>query len=348
MNPMSELPAVKVVEGCRPNDIPPEVLGSDEPVLLKGLVSEWPAVTTCKRSLPEAAQYLSRFWTNELVTVYVSEDNEGRFFYNDDFTGFNFRAGTAHFGQVMQKLAEHSGSDGQAIYMGSTNVDRWLPGFREENDVAMPSKDGLVSIWIGNRTRISAHYDFPDNIACVVAGERRFTLFPPEQIENLYVGPIDRTPSGQAISLVDFNNPDFEKFPRFAEALKHAQICDMEPGDAIFLPSMWWHHVESFSAYNILVNYWWNEASADTGSPFDVLLHALLVIRDMPPRQREAWRIMFDNYVFSQHGDPLAHLPPETHGTLGRHDARAKQQIRMMLLGLLSRQAGLRPPHSAR
>ena len=325
---MSELPAVRVVEGCRPNDIPPDVLGSDEPVLLKGLVSEWPAVTTCKRSLPEAAQYLSRFWTNELVTVYVSEENDGRFFYNDEFTGFNFRAGTAHFGQVMQKLAEHSGSDGQAIYMGSTNVDRWLPGFREENDVAMPSKDGLVSIWIGNRTRISAHYDFPDNIACVVAGERRFTLFPPEQIENLYVGPIDRTPSGQAISLVDFNNPDFEKFPRFAEALKHAQICDMEPGDAIFLPSMWWHHVESFSAYNILVNYWWTGNPATTSSPSAALMHGILALRDLPERQRAAWKMLFDHYVFSADSSVYEHIPEAGRGCLAPLDESTTQILR--------------------
>jgi len=325
MKSISDLPAVKVVEGCKPNDIPPEVLGSDEPILLKGLVSEWPAVATCGSSLPEAAQYLSRFWTNELVTVYVSDVNDGRFFYNDEYTGFNFGAGTAHFGQVMQKLGEHPGSEGQAIYMGSTNVDRWLPGFREENDVAMPSDDGLVSIWIGNKTRISAHYDFPDNIACVVAGERRFTLFPPDQIENLYIGPIDRTPSGQAISLVDFNNPDCEKFPRFAEALEHATVSEMGPGDAIFIPSMWWHHVESFSAYNILVNYWWTSTPS---SPSAALMHGILALRDLPERQRAAWKGLFDYYVFSADDSVFEHIPEAGRGCLAPLDESTSKTLR--------------------
>jgi Cupin-like domain len=328
MTAPSELRAVSVVEGCKPGDISSEVLDSDEPVLLRGLVAEWPAVAACAKSLPDAAQYLSRFWTNELVTVYVSDDNDGRFFYNDEFTGFNFRAGTAHFGQLMQKLNEHPGGDGQAIYMGSTNVDRWLPGFRNENDVAVPSDAGLASIWIGNKTRISAHYDFPDNIACVVAGERRFTLFPPDQIDNLYVGPIDRTPSGQAISLVDFNKPDFNKYPRFAEALKHAFVCELQPGDAIFVPSMWWHHVESFSAYNILVNYWWTPNSSQTSSPTAALMHGILALRDLPERQRRAWKKIFDYYVFSADSSVYEHIPQAGRGCLAPLDEKTIQTLR--------------------
>ena len=115
-------------------------------------------------------------------------------------------------------------------------IDRWLPGFRDNNDIPIPFPDPLVSFWLGNQTSISAHYDFPDNMACVVSGERRFTLFPPEQVSNLYVGPVDQTPSGQAISMVDFRNPDLHKFPKFAQALEHAQIAEMKAGDALFIP----------------------------------------------------------------------------------------------------------------
>ena len=323
---LAELPAVEVVEGCDPANIPEHVTASDVPVLLKGLVADWPAVKACNESLPGAAKYMSQFWTNELVTVYVSEDNDGKFFYNDEFTGFNFRAGTAHMGEVFQKLGEHPGDQGMAIYVGSTNVDRWLPGFRKENDIAMPG-DGLVSIWVGNKTRISAHYDFPDNIACVVAGKRRFTLFPPEQIDNLYVGPIDRTPSGQAISLVDFENPDLERFPRFAEALKHGVVADMEPGDAIFVPSMWWHHVQSFSDYNILINYWWTSAGTLTSSPSAALMHGILAVRDLPERQRLAWQKIFEHYVFSADESVYEHIPEAGRGCLTTLDKKTAKML---------------------
>ena len=335
MSHVADIPAVRVVEHCRPDQIPDEVLGSDVPLLLKGLVADWPAVKTCRASLPDAARSLSQFWTNAPITVYVSDENQGRFFYNEDCSGFNFRSGQAYLPQLMAKLHENQGDEGQAIYMGSTNVDQWFPGFRGENDLDLPA-EGLVSMWIGNQTRISAHYDFPDNIACVVAGQRRFTLFPPEQIGNLYVGPVDRTPSGQAISMVDFSNPDFDRFPRFAEALEHALVCDMEPGDAIFIPSMWWHHVEAFSPYNILVNYWWITSKANGGSPRDALIHAMLAVRDLPERQRKAWKKIFDHYVFEADESVVDHIPEPGRGCLAPLDEKTALALREELIKRLT------------
>ena len=272
MTTMSNISRVDVVEGLTPQSIPADVFESDKPLLLKGLVKNWPAVLPCSQSLEAAAKYLSDFWSEKPVTVYVGDGIDGRFSYNEDFTGFNFRSGTAHLGQVFQKLAEHRDLESShSIYVGSTAVDRWLPGFRAQNDLAVPADDALVSFWMGNRTRISAHFDFPDNVACVVAGKRRFTLLPPDQIDNLYVGPLDRTPAGQAISLVDFSKPDFERFPKFKKALEFAVSYDLGPGDAIFIPSMWWHHVESFSPFNLMINYWWCNSPPAMGSPMTAL-----------------------------------------------------------------------------
>ena len=99
---MTALPvpaAVEVLEGCSPGAIPARVFESEVPLLLKGLVAGWPAVAACRQSLAAAASYLSGFWIQQPVTVYVGDAGiEGRFFYNDDFTGFNFKSGKAHLG----------------------------------------------------------------------------------------------------------------------------------------------------------------------------------------------------------------------------------------------------------
>ncbi|WP_204333426.1 cupin-like domain-containing protein, partial [Proteus mirabilis] len=84
-----------------------------------------------------------------------------------------------------------------------------------------------------NRTSISTHFDASDNIACVAAGRRRFTLFPPDQTANLYIGPLDHNVAGQPLSMVDMATPDFARFPRFREALAAARTAELEPGDAI-------------------------------------------------------------------------------------------------------------------
>ena len=203
--------------------LPDSVRQSAEPILLRGYVAHWPAVIQC-RDLSSTQDYLRSFWNDAPLTVYVGDESiDGRFFYNSAADGFNFLSGKATLAQVFDRLADNKRDPSfHTIYVGSTPVDEWLPGFRQVNDINLQRPDALVSFWLGSPTTVSAHFDFPDNIACVVAGRRTFTLFPPEQLENLYVGPIDRTPSGQAISLVDHRNPDFNRHPKYAQALEHA------------------------------------------------------------------------------------------------------------------------------
>ena len=337
---MSEAPMSEASRlDCASGEILPQVFASTRPVVLQGLVSKWPAVVRCSASISDAARYLSQFWREEPVTVYAGDSSiDGRFFYNEDFTGFNFVAGKASLPQVFSKLAETGREERlTTLYIGSTPIDQWMPGFRAENDVKLPSTDALASFWLGNRTRVSAHYDFPDNIACVVAGERRFTLFPPDQISNLYVGPVDRTPSGQAISLVDISNPDFERFPKFAEALKHAQTAVLAPGDAIFIPSMWWHNVESREDFNMLLNYWWCDSPDFMGSPLTALMHGMLALRDLPPHKRELWRGVFNHYVFDADESVYQHIPAPGRGCLAPLDESNAKKLRAELLNRLNR-----------
>jgi hypothetical protein len=313
------------------------VFNSTVPVLLKGHISDWPAVRH-SADIDSTARYLQNFWISQPVTAYIAEAAEnGRFFYDESFTGFNFQAGSAPLPMVLQKIKEENQkTDGLSIYVGSTPVDRWLPGFRAANDVEIPVKDALVSFWLGNQTTVSAHYDFPDNLACVVAGKRTFTLFPPEQVKNLYVGPVDRTPSGQAISLVDFDNPDFEKFPRFREALAAAKTFEMEAGDALFIPSMWWHHVKAASDFNLLVNYWWVRTIPEIGSPAGALMHAMLTLRDLPQSQRDAWRALFDHYIFDADESVYDYIPEAGRGCLAPLDANEARKLRAELLNRLN------------
>ena len=75
----------------------------------------------------------------------------------------------------------------------------------------MPSGD--AAHLIGNAVRVQTHFDLAQNLACVVAGRRRFTLFLPEQLPNLYIGPIDFTPAGPPVSMVDLEAPDHDRYP---------------------------------------------------------------------------------------------------------------------------------------
>jgi hypothetical protein len=176
-----------------------------------------------------------------------------------------------------------------------------------------------------------------ENIGVVVAGRRRFMLFPPDQLKNLYVGPFELTPAGTPVSIVDTHNPDLDRFPRFAEALEQAQVAELEPGDAIYIPFHWWHGVDSLEPVNLFINYWWNDARADAGNPYDALLHALYAIKTLPAEQRSVWRMVFDHYVFGLDADPVEHLPQSARGLLGEPTQEQLGRMRATLRQLLHR-----------
>ncbi|HAK92590.1 cupin-like domain-containing protein [Massilia timonae] len=330
---------VRELTGLRPADLGPAILASTEPLLLRGLVADWPAVAAARTSPQAAIAYLRRWYVDATVNAMLgAPEIDGRFFYNEALDGFNFQSMRVRLDAVLEELEKHlANPTPPAIYVGSTTIDGALPGFRNESDVDLGPRDPLASIWIGNRTRISAHYDLPDNLACIGAGRRRFTLFPPGQQRNLYVGPIDLTPAGQPISLVDFKHPDPERFPRFAQALEHAQVAEMGPGDAIFVPSMWWHHVEALDGFNVLVNYWWRQSPDWMDTPNNALMHALMTVRDLPPAQRAAWAELFRHYVFEADADTAAHIPPAARGLLAPFDDNASRMVRAQLLKRLNR-----------
>lgn len=330
---------VEEVQGLDADFLPESVLSSTRPLLLRGLVSAWPAVRQARRSNAELVSYLGGYYRGKPVSTFVgAPEIKGRFFYNADLTGFNFFQADSNLNQVLRKLLEHCDDrHTPAFYIGATAVDGWLPGFRADNDMNLDADDALVSIWIGNRSRVAAHFDFPNNIACCVAGRRRFTLFPPAEIRNLYVGPLDLTPAGQQISLVDFAEPDFAAHPRFAKALESALVAELAPGDAIFIPGMWWHHVEALDAVNVLVNYWFSPTPDFLGSPADALTHALMAIKALSEEQRQAWLEHFKYYVFDGRRDRFDHIPEPARGRLGEMDERTARSLRAELLNQLNR-----------
>ncbi len=309
------------------------------PVVLRGIASRWPLVEKARESSQAADQYLRKFYNGTTVHAFVSEtDIGGRIFYTDDFAEHNFKRIATQMDWVLEQLHENRDiRPAPTVYMGSAAIDSCLPGIGAENSLPHKGIDATVRIWIGNKTTVAAHYDAMDNIACVCAGRRRFTLFPPDQLENLYIGPIDFTPAGQAVSLVDFDDPDLGRYPRFAEAREYAQTAELGPGDAIYVPSMWWHHVKGLDDFNILINHWWRQGPAFMGAPHDALLHAILNIRSLPECQRDAWRNIFDFYVFDASEENVQHIPEDKRGVVGQLDDSTARKIRTTLRNKLNR-----------
>jgi hypothetical protein len=254
-------------------DLSPDVLQSTEPVLLRGLVQHWPLVEAARQSDTAFCDYLRRFGNDTRLALWRGPHAiGGRFFYNDAFTGFNYKTEVLPFGALLDALLQPP-AEADALYLGSTELNGSLPGL-----------------------------------------------------------------PGQPISLVDTANPDTARFPRYAEAQKHARVFELEPGDALFIPSQWWHGVESLADINGLVNFWWRQSPPFMDTPLNTLMMALLTLRDLPPEQRAAWRQLFDHYVFDATEETAAHIPAHARGVLASPIAEpVARQLRAVLLNRLNR-----------
>lgn len=315
-----------------------DVADAYEPVILRGQVADWPAVTAAREGSEVIAAYIAKFARQRLAEVMIGPPEiNGRFFYSDDMRGFNFHREQVPLAALLNELlriADHPAP--HALYAGAMAAPDLLPGWIDANPLPLPTPGATARIWIGNATRVATHYDVSSNIACVIAGRRTFTLFPPTQIANLYVGPLETTLAGQPTSMVDPLAPDLERYPRFAEAARHALIAELEPGDALFIPSLWWHHVQAHGPFNVLLNYWWG--MNDAAAPFPAMIHALLSVRDLPRAERDVWRAWFEHYVFGDAAQAAAdHLPQAARGVLGPSAPARTQLIRDYLIRALSR-----------
>lgn len=316
-----------------------EILPAAQPAVLRGLVSDWPVVAAGRQSPAALFAYVKRFDAGQAApTLLGPPEIGGRFFYNHDLSGFNFRKGSTGIGAALDLLLAHLDDDRPpAFAMQSVPVRANLPGFEAENRMPVLNDAVEPRVWIGNRVIVAAHHDPSENIACVTAGRRRFTLFAPDQIANLYMGPFELTPAGVSISMVDFDAPDLDRHPRFAQALEVALVADLEPGDAIYIPYLWWHHVRSMDPVNMLVNYWWTPQALGRGGPQEALFHALVAIKALPPAHRDAWRALFDHYVFEDDGPAAAHLPEASRGVLGEMTPQMLRDVRAALARAMSR-----------
>lgn len=325
---MYSFPSVAVWHDVTLSTLKDKIVPLGQPAILKGALASWPIVEAGLSGKQALLQYLTKQSLNPQIPLVKNSGHNGRLFYNEEFSGLNFTVENLPFNSALDKLNSVTDQDSHVFYISNTPVRKIFPSLLQENFNDFLVQDAHPGIWISNKVKVAAHFDVPDNIACCIYGKRRFTLFPPHQIENLYIGPVDATPAGQPISLVDMAEPDFAKFPKFREALKHALVADLSPGDALYLPSLWWHQVESMSSLNILMTYFHDATPRHLGSAYDCLLHSLMSVRQLPEHKKKAWQAFFNHYVFSDNEQAKSHIPENLHGVLGDVTPAMAQSIK--------------------
>jgi hypothetical protein len=243
-----------------PEQFRDEILPGGQPAVLRSIASDWPLVIAARQGAHTAMALLEAVANASLARILRADPSlEGRFHYAGDDYSMNFVRGEGNIAGILAGLREQENSYRPfAIAAQGLVADHYFPGFSKAHPMPLVPPEAVPRLWIGNAAKVATHNDPTDNLAVVAAGRRRFTLFPPDAEPNLYIGPKHPTPAGTPISMVHVTAPDFDRFPRFASALDVAQVAQLSPADAIFIPTDWFHHVEALERFNVLVNYWWN------------------------------------------------------------------------------------------
>lgn len=312
-----------------------EVLPAYQPLVLRGLVSHWPLVSESLKGVEPALHYIMGFDQGLDVDAILARPDALRAIgYAAGLEGFNFVRDRRPLAAIFEQLWRYGHFDEPpCLAVQSAPIREVLPGLDVANENPLLGAEVAPRLWLGNRVTVPAHFDSSHNIACVAAGRRRFTLLPPQCASLLYMGPPDHAPTPAPMSVVpNVHTADAVHFPLLGEALDHAVVAELEPGDALYIPPLWFHQVESLDPHlNILVNYWWRSAPVPDRKDdlhLAAMRLAMLAFRHLPDGEREGWRALFGHYVFGARAEQLAHIPEAQRHMFGDVDAASDAAIR--------------------
>jgi Cupin-like domain len=125
--------------------------------------------------------------------------------------------------------------------------------------IIAPKQLQAVNLWVGQiGCTTPLHFDLADNLFCQIKGSKSFCLFSPDDTQ--FLRPYGKSTKINYVSQIDPLIPDFELFPEFRQAKR--LMVTVNPGDMLFLPVGWWHHVSSLSD-SISVNFWYRPTYKD-------------------------------------------------------------------------------------
>jgi hypothetical protein len=215
------------------------------PVRLDGLLEDWP-----RRTDLTLERLRERFADRRLP---ILSTDEGRLACDVD-RGVAFD--TVRFGDYLDRLTSGKAMD---AYLASP-VDSWLPELTEDMPPPIYCRDvpwRNARLWLSApETSVPLHHDVAQNIFIQLVGRKRFLLYPPGAAGWLYSNPFRSALANYA--RFDPERPDFERFP-LSRAVRPLEIV-LGPGDAVYLPSRWWHQVRSLDV-SLSVNFWWADGA---------------------------------------------------------------------------------------
>jgi hypothetical protein len=236
---------VPVAERPSPELFQKRYFAPQTPVVIHGAIDSWPA----------------RHWTHETfrvrfghvpVRIEVWDSDEATRDARDQAEKLTYQHAT--MAEYIDLIERHGES--KRYYLAQFPIFDAIPELRRDVRPLGYYIEALRRLytpellWLGPAGTVTpVHFDRSQNFLVQLYGRKRVTLFAPAHTERLYAGDGVRN-----FSPVDVEAPDLARYPRFAQARGLQAL--LGPGDVLFIPRGWWHHVRSLDPA-ISLNLWW-------------------------------------------------------------------------------------------
>ncbi|XP_055994918.1 bifunctional peptidase and arginyl-hydroxylase JMJD5 [Sorex fumeus] len=212
------------------------------PVILEGVTDHWPCMRKWSLEYIQATAGC-RTVPVEVGSRYTDEDWAQRLMTVNEFISTHIEGESRDIGY----LAQHQLFD-------------QIPELRQDIDIpdycclgSGEDEEITINAWFGPPGTVSPlHQDPQQNFLAQVMGRKYIRLYSPRESEALYP---HETHLLHNTSQVDVENPDLERFPRFAAA--PFLSCVLGPGDLLFIPVSYWHYVRALDL-SFSVSFWWS------------------------------------------------------------------------------------------
>lgn len=214
------------------------------PAILTGCIKHWKALDRWQN-----LSYLSKIAGNRIVPIeigsrYTDEDWSQQLLTFSEFLQNHVLKKSDKVGY----LAQHQLFD----QIPELKEDFMVPEYCSFTDNSSEEPPD-INAWFGPAGTVSPlHFDPKHNLLCQVFGYKRVILYHPNDTSNLY--PYE-TKMLNNTAQVDPLNPNYEKWPEFSKA--KGFIGYLKPGEMLYIPPKWWHHVTSLTP-SFSISFWWN------------------------------------------------------------------------------------------
>lgn len=220
---------IDVVDTIAPDAFKRKYIDTNTPIVMRKVTANWPAMKKWSFEFFAGLSLPKR--------VFLEKDNvmQGTPQYEELDYGDYIR-------RMMDDSADHTG---QAGYLSVFKIFRAFPDLKDDVDFSIFSQHKLkntVAGWIGPAGTVTGyHIDWGDNVFAQICGRKEIRLVAPKDSKYMY--PCNRLDEGTTSSEVDADRYDPRRHPLFQKA--HQCHIVLHPGDILFIPRGWWHHVRS-------------------------------------------------------------------------------------------------------